>query len=361
MTNEVLFTRPQFSIPQAEKEEILTESLNRLVIWHQHNCPAYERTLRLSSPPPYRDLAEIPFLPVSLFKTHTLRSIPDEAVFKTMTSSGTSGQQVSHIYLDRNTAELQARALASIMKSVLGPQRVPMLIVDSPNTIRDRMNFSARGAGILGMLPFGRSHAYILNDNMELDSNRLSDFLEKHNGSRILVFGFTFMIWEYFLRAIRSLDLPVDLSEATLIHSGGWKKLESQSVGNKEFKKEVLESTGISRVHDFYGMVEQVGSVFVEGSDGYLYPPNFADVIIRDPLTWAPVENGTPGVIEVLSVLPHSYPGHALLTEDLGVVDGIGSASEGWCGKRLKVLGRLPKAELRGCSDTHAYDRPVSQ
>ena len=29
-------------------------------------------------------------------------------------------------------------------------------------------------------------------------------------------------------------------------------------------------------------------------------------------------------------------------------------------GKQLEIIGRVPKSELRGCSDTHAYDRPAA-
>ena len=58
-----------------------------------------------------------------------------------------------------------------------------------------------------------------------------------------------------------------------------------------------------------------------------------------------------PGLLEVISTLPTSYPGHVLLTEDLGVVHGIDDGD--WPGKRFSVLGRLPRAEARGCSDTY--------
>ena len=76
----------------------------------------------------------------------------------------------------------------------------------------------------------------------------------------------------------------------------------------------------------------------------------------RQPATWEPAPDGTPGVVEVLSVLPHSYPGHIILTEDRGVVHGVGDASSGWSGKQVEILGRIPRSELRGCSDTHAFD-----
>ena len=111
---------------------------------------------------------------------------------------------------------------------------------------------------------------------------------------------------------------------------------------------------GLTSIHNFYGMVEQIGSIFLEGPDGLLYPPNFADVIIRDPITWQPLPLGQPGIIQMLSLLPTSYPGHSLLTEDVGVIEKIGSGIDGWRGKGLRVIGRVPKAELRGCSDVIA-------
>jgi hypothetical protein len=56
----------------------------------------------------------------------------------------------------------------------------------------------------------------------------------------------------------------------------------------------------------------------------------------------------------VLSLIPHSYPGHSLLTEDMGVIRSIDAGDEGWMGKGLEVLGRVARAELRGCSDVLA-------
>jgi hypothetical protein len=105
-------------------------------------------------------------------------------------------------------------------------------------------------------------------------------------------------------------------------------------------------------MHNFYGMVEQIGTIFLEGpSGGSLYCPDFADVVVRDPQTWQELPPGRPGLLEVVSTLPTSYPGHVLLTEDLGVVHGVDDGD--WPGKRFEVLGRLPRAEARGCSDTY--------
>ena len=62
-------------------------------------------------------------------------------------------------------------------------------------------------------------------------------------------------------------------------------------------------------------------------------------------------------MIEVLSLLPRSYPGHALLTEDRGRLLGEDDCPCGRKGRYFEVFGRLPKAELRGCSDSHAAQR----
>ena len=64
-------------------------------------------------------------LPVGLFKSHVLRSIEDDQVFKVVTSSGTTGAAVSRVYLDAPAAQAQTRALAGIMTHWLGPRACP--------------------------------------------------------------------------------------------------------------------------------------------------------------------------------------------------------------------------------------------
>jgi hypothetical protein len=347
-----LFDQAQYSVPASVKRGALAAGLDRLTHHHRLHSAEYARMLAAEGieDGASGDPADVPWLPVSLFKSLELRSIPQDKVFKVMTSSGTTGQIPSRIVLDVDTARLQTQALSSIVTHFVGKQRLPMLIIDHPGVVRDRRSFSARGAGILGMLSFGRDHLYVLDDDMRLDPDALASWLAAHEGQDLLLFGFTFMVWQDFLEPLR--DVGIDLSRGTLIHSGGWKKLVDRSVSPEAFRQALAEAFGLRRVHDFYGMVEQVGSVFFGCESGYFHPPNFADVIVRDPTTWEPVPNGTPGVVEVVSLLPRSYPGHALLTEDLGVVHGEDDCPCGRMGRWFRILGRIPKAEIRGCSDT---------
>ncbi|MBI1353746.1 MAG: acyl-protein synthetase [Acidobacteria bacterium] len=355
MTFEQLLELPVYGVPQADKDRILTAELNELTAHHRAHCEPYARLLAQLAPGDADANApwETPYLPVGLFKSHALASVPPEDVQLVMTSSGTTGQQVSRIFLDKETARRQTLALSRIMQQVLGPDRLPMLVIDARETLADRRNLSARGVGVLGMMNFGRQHLFALDAQMALKLDELKAFLAQHGDKPFLLFGFTFMVWKYLYEPIREMGL--DLSQGVLIHSGGWKKLQEQAVGNAEFKAALRQACGLRRVHNFYGMVEQVGSVFLEGDDGHLHPPSFSDVIIRHPETWEVLGPGEKGLIQVVSALPRSYPGHSILTEDLGVVHAVDSPEVERMGKAFEVIGRLPRAELRGCSDTHAF------
>ena len=237
---------------------------------------------------------------------------------------------------------------------------MPMIVLDSPAVIKDRSLFSARGAGILGFSIFGRERIFALNDNMELEIDSIVDFLNKHSGSQVLIFGFTFMIWQYLYKALTLSSRKLDLSNAILIHGGGWKSLLNQSVSSIEFRDRLKAICGITKVHDYYGMVEQTGSVYIECEHGHLHASTYSEIIIRRPYDFTQASINEAGIIEVISVLPGSYPGHALLTEDEGVVLGEDDCPCGKLGRYFKVLGRIKSAELRGCSDTFAAQTTLS-
>ena len=302
-----------------------------------------------------RSIEELPFLPVGMFKDRRLSSVPDEEIFKTVTSSGTTGQRVSQVVIDRNTSKLQSNALLEILGDILGNNRLPMLIIDAEETIKSRDSRNARAAGIIGLMSLGRKFTFSNDSDMNPSKNQLIDFLSEHGGKPFLVFGFTFMVWQYLYQPYK--DLGLDMSNAILVHSGGWKNLVDQSVDNSVFRKSLYDSLGIKKIVNFYGMAEQTGSIFIESDDMFLHPSIYSDVIIRDPLTLRPLPVGQPGIVQVLSVLPHSYPGHSILTEDIGIIESVDDKTNKLGGKSIRIIGRLPKSELRGCSDVHASSR----
>lgn len=353
--DELLEINP-YSLDKVQKELFLTESLKKLTQHHIQNCPEYKKMMRAIGYDENRikTYEDLPFLPVSLFKELNLKSIPDEEVFKTMTSSGTTGQAVSKIYLDKEAAAKQQKTLVKIVSDFTNAARLPMLIIDSPSVIKNRAMFSARGAGILGFSIFGADRTYALNDEMEIDFPSIEAFLERHQGQKILLFGFTFMIWQHFYKELLKAEKEIDLSQGILIHGGGWKKLASEAVSPEEFKKRLTDACGLSDIHDYYGMVEQTGCIYMQCEHGHLHASNFSDVIIRNPLDFSVSPIGEKGIIQVVSILPESYPGHSLLTEDEGILLGEDDCPCGRKGKYFKILGRVKNAEIRGCSDTYA-------
>ena len=344
-----------YSLNSKEKSSFLFDMLKELSLIHEQKCQGYRNFLKLfpGKVADWQSIEDFPPMPVRLFKMHDLYSIESSSIFKTLTSSGTSGQSVSKIFLDSSTAKRQSRILASITKNFIGKNRIPMVIVDSADLLKDRTKLNARAAGILGYSVFGRDHFYCLDSDLKVITEKLHAYLEKYNHGPILIFGFTFVVWQSLLKYAVANDIRLDFGDqSVLIHGGGWKKLESQKVDNKTFKELLKQHLGISKVYNYYGMVEQVGSIFMECSHGYLHCPDYAEILIRNPMTLNVCDIKEEGVVQVLSILPVSYPGHSLLTEDLGTIHGEDDCGCGRRGKYFTVSGRMPLAELRGCSDT---------
>jgi phenylacetate-coenzyme A ligase PaaK-like adenylate-forming protein len=341
--------------PRSKGPAFLAE-MNSLVRHHAESCVEYRRILdaAFEGRSDFSSLQDLPALPVRLFKLLRLASVDQQRPTTTLRSSGTTGQLPSTIILDRDTALAQSRALAQIVTSYLGKVRRPMLIVDHALVLKERQSFSARTAGVLGFSQFGTDQTFALHDqSMEPNWNAIESFLERHRGKNIFVFGFTSIIWLHLLQFAKQAGRKLDFGPSTLIHGGGWKKLSAQNISNEDFNCQLRDQLGIHNIHNYYGMVEQTGSICMECEFGWLHVSEYSDVLIRNARTLRECEVGESGLIETLSTLPRSYPGHVLLTEDIGIVRGEDGCPCGRRGTYFSVLGRLPSAELRGCSDTY--------
>lgn len=355
MTLDELFQLSPYTLLEPEKEKALSENLSALTLRHYESCPEYRRILNVLGFDPYRKYSceELPFIPVRLFKKFELRSVPQSEVKKILTSSGTSGQAVSKIFLDANNIRIQSKALNEIISSFIGKQRLPLLLLDTEMIKKDRSMYSARGAGIIGFSIFGRNITYALDADMNIDIEKIAIFCEEHKDEPILMFGYTYMIWQFVVRTLEEHGIHLKMKNAVLFHIGGWKKLRDQAVDVQEYNRRVQDCIGDVKIYNYYGMAEQLGSVFVECEHGHMHCSNYSDVIIRRSSDFSAVGVGERGLIELLSVLPTSYPGHALLTEDEGEIIGVDDCPCGRFGKYFKIYGRIKSAELRGCSDTY--------
>lgn len=347
-----------YSLEKGEKGKLLLRELDQLTELHREKCPEYACYLEAIGYKKHqaRTLDEIPFIPIRIFKELEMRSIPDNRIFKTMMSSGTSGQRQSKIFLDKENAVLQQKVLLRILGDFVGTRRLPMLVIDARTAISDRKLFTTRGATIMGLDFMARKMVFALNDDMTLNIDSLNDFVSMYGNEKFLIFGFTFLVWRYLFDEMEKRNLKLDMSNGYLLTAGGWKRLQSEAVSGDDFKKRGEDICGIKHYVDHYGMAEQTGCVYAECEYGHLHASIYSDIIVRKYEDFSACENGEHGFIQVLSILPRSYPGHSILTEDEGVVLGEDDCPCGRKGKYVRVLGRMRNAELRGCSDTYAAD-----
>ena len=331
-------------------QNIFLKEISKLTKFHYNNSKEYRKIIDLLYPSKTNKTIEsIPFIPAKLFKDIDLKSIPNSKVFKILQSSGTSGGNPSKIYLDKENAKKQTLVLNEIVSKILGKKRIPMLIIDEKKDIFDPKKFDAKTAAILGFSLFGSSHHYLIKDKI-IDYKSLNNFLDKYSGNDFLIFGFTSYVYKFLIKNIERKKIKKNFSKGTLIHGGGWKKMEAIKISNKIFKQELKEKLKLKNIFNYYGLIEQTGSIFFECKKCNCFTTSkYSDVLIRDK-NFKTLKNNNKGFIQLLSLLPKSYPGHSILTEDIGkIVENNCSLCLG--SKKFIVYGRAEKSEIRGCSD----------
>jgi hypothetical protein len=308
------------------------------------------------------DISNIPYLPVNLFKNRNLMSVPQEQIKATLNSSATSGTP-SSVNIDVITSKRQARASAKVMSSFLGNYRRPFLILDEKPGRLASAEMSARSAATLGFLVLASSAEYVLQTtedkqlhlDIETFKSKLLPFINK--GEEICVFGFTFILYHHVIRALKEKNEVFKLPpNSKVVHIGGWKKLESQKVDKKTFLDDIEAVLGVpsQNVIDFYGFTEQMGLVYPNIGLEPKITSAYSEIIIRDFQSLEPVPDGKEGLIQIITPIPHSYPGTSILTEDVGRIISRDKSVNGRNGVHFEVLGRAKEAEVRGCGDIMA-------
>lgn len=341
-----------YSLSRQEKDKFFEKKIVELTLHHYKNSKQYKKIFSfLDRKIKGINLKQVPFLPARLFKDFDLISIPKKKIFKTLLSSGTSGTSPSKIYLDKENAYNQVIVLNKIISTILGKNRLPMLIVDRNPKLINKKIFNARAAAIYGFSIFGKNHTYLLDENNNIDYSSLNNFLKEYGNNNFFIFGFTSFIYENLILKLSNTLLKYNFQKGILLHGGGWKKMEDIKISNNTFKQKLLKTTKLKDVYNYYGLVEQTGSIFIECPKCLcLVTSVYSDILIRDK-NFRVVEDGKRGIIQLLSLLPKSYPGHSIITEDIGEVIKNNKCECSKRGKSFRVYGRLKESEIRGCSD----------
>jgi hypothetical protein len=342
-----LISRPVYG---ERDPSIFLEEMNSLTLHHVQGCiefakmwPEWEKAERIE---------ELPFVHVGVFKELELKTsgkdIKHERVVHSSSTSGVS----SKIVLDDRSSKLQTESTTKILTDFVGPEKRPLLILDSAKSLYHR-ELSARVAAAMSLRPLSSEIQFLMQDPEEPGSMKW-DLLAKTLASNdsFLVYGFSWVLWLAWGKAIFPSEIKSALVKKKFhfVHSGGWKKLEAIRVSREEFDSRLLENVNpSSKVVDFYGLVEQLGIIYPLCEHGARHVPVWADVIVRDTYTLRPIEEKA-GQLQLLNTITYGAPYHSVLSEDIGRILP-GSCPCGRLGKRFELLGRIPKAEIRGCAN----------
>ncbi len=326
------------SLTAFQKRQIMISAQKNLCKQHYNKFPSYKNIIdSLGINLDYiSTLTEIPYLPARLFKYCEFYDGTEKIIIE---SSGTTGTK-SHIGLNTSDIKMQKKSLFKIAKDYIGEERRPVVFftgAEAGNVM------SAKSAGVLGFNIFATQSLYMSqSDPIE----KFIEFAHKYS-SKILIYGTTIDIYTRLIRPYRSR--VENLENTVIVMGGGWKN-SSITLSQSQMKESIKAIWNISRMFDFYGMTEQIGSVDFSCEQGFYHCNDFTDIIVRDPITLKEIENGREGLIQVLSMLPISYPGNSVLTEDIGLILGEDCCKCGRKGKIFKILGRAAMAESKGCA-----------
>lgn len=345
----------------AESERLFMEALQEELIFHYEHNDMYRQFCQRKGFNPHQEiisLEDIPPVAVSVFKDlgFKLGSVPKEELSLTLQSSATSGVP-STVVLDKVTSKRQAKAMVKVISAFIGNERKPFLIMDIDPRSADRRLLGARFAAVTGYLKFASKTGFFLKAKEGVsyfDIDGIKQFVsELPQGQPVVVFGFTYILYQNVLKTIQKSGEKIQLPKGSkIIHIGGWKKLESEKVEKSLFNQQLSEAFGIEPVDviDIYGFTEQMGINYPDCACGCKHESSYVRVIVRDPVTREVLPDGKEGMLEFITPIPHSYPGNVVLTDDIGVIEPEPCPC-GRSGKRFRIVGRMKKAEVRGCGD----------
>ena len=272
-------------------------------------------------------LAEVPYLPIQFFKTHSVLTgeVKPEQVF---TSSGTTGANTSqHLVADLGLYE---KSFTTSFEQFYGPAKDLCILALLPAYLE------RKGSSLVYMadqLIHNSGHpdsGFYLN-NLEELSEKLNR-LKKENHP-VLLIGVTFAL----------LDLaeshPMELPNTIIMETGGMKGRRKEMV-REEVHIVLKNAFHQSSIHSEYGMTELLSQAWSSG-DGIFKAPPWMKIQTREPNDpFSALSEGKTGGINLID-LANLWSCSFIATQDLGRVYDDGT---------FEVLGRFDNSDLRGCN-----------
>jgi phenylacetate-coenzyme A ligase PaaK-like adenylate-forming protein len=277
-------------------------------------------------PESVRSLAELPFLPVSFFKTHLVRTgefIP-EIVFE---SSGTTGSVTSRHAVKE--LELYRRSFTAGFERFYGSITDWCVIGLLPSYL-ERANSSLvlMVHELIGASGHPDSGFYLYEHGL------LKEVLERleRQGQKTLLIGVTFALLDF------AGNYSLSLRHTVVMETGGMKGRRKE-ITREELHAYLKERLGLKAVHAEYGMTELLSQAYSAGEGLFSCPP-WMKVLVRSEDDPMEVRTAGEGLINIID-LANAWSCAFLATEDIGRLRADG---------RFEVAGRVDNSDIRGCS-----------
>ena len=272
-------------------------------------------------------LEEIPFLPISFFKNHSIKT-GEWSPVATFESSGTTGMQVSKHYV-RSVEEYLVHA-QGLFEQQYGKLTDYHILALLPSYLE------RKGSSLVFMVEHfikcsqSEYSGFYLNN---LDDLALQLKGAYHSGKKVLLIGVSFGLLDFVEK--HQFELP----ELLVMETGGMKGRRKEMV-REELHNILKEGFGVPSIHSEYGMTELLSQAYSKGA-GVFQPTATLNVLIRDtndPFSY--MQKGRTGGINIID-LANVDTCAFLETQDLGKILPDNS---------FEIIGRFDNSDIRGCN-----------
>ena len=287
-------------------------------------CEPYRRYVELLgiNPAEVSRIEDIPFLPIELFKSHTIYcgEGEPEVVF---TSSSTTGQTPSRHPMAQ--LSIYERAFTEAFRTFYGPAEQYGIYALLPSYLQ------RKGSSLIYMadrlIAEAGSGGFYLDEYEKLIADMEADPKPK------ILLGVSYALWDLAERYAPKLHNTV------VMETGGMKGYREE-IPKEELHRILCEGFGVERIHSEYGMAELTSQAYSSG-EGIFCAPKWMKVLVRDindPFCLLPA--GARGGVNIID-LANIYSCAFIETQDVGRTFADGS---------FAIEGRIDRSEIRGCN-----------
>ena len=298
------------------------------------------------SPQEISEVEKIPFLPIEMFKNHTILD-QKKSVNLYFQSSGTTQMNLSkHWIADEN---LYQQSIEKSFGQFIGKAEDYIFLGLLPSYL-EKQNSS-----LIYMVDFlMRKSAKPENGYFLYNHQDLLDLLRKLSAEnkKVILFGVAFALLD-FLEFCQNSNQKIEASEELIIIETGGMKGRKEEMTKDELLKIFNEGFGTQKIYSEYSMTELLSQAYSLGENLY-QSPNWMRILIRnteDPFSY--VENGRTGAINIID-LANRYSCAFIATQDLGKIvndsESLSRNSGETNSRKFQVLGRIDHSDIRGCS-----------